>query len=289
LRGAKPVFIDVQEETFNLHPSLIEECITTKTKAIIPVHYAGVSCDMDPILAVANHHNLHVVEDAAQSILSTYKGRMVGTLGNMSTLSFHETKNIISGEGGALLLNDESCNLRAEIIREKGTNRKQFFRGAVDKYSWVDCGSSYLPGELTAAFLWAQLQAANKITDRRMSLWDKYHNAFKDYESKGFIRRPITPPECRHNGHMYYLIFSNLDERTLFINKMKNLGVQCVFHYVPLHSSEYGRKVGRFVGNMSVTHKAADCLVRLPMWIGMESVQDSIINCALDVISDIKK
>ena len=273
LRGGVPVFVDIREDTLNLDERRIEAAITPKTKAIVPVHYAGVACEMDAILEIAQAHKLWVIEDAAQGIGSTYKSKPLGALGHLGCLSFHETKNVISGEGGALLVNEEDWVQRAEIIREKGTNRSQFFRGQVDKYTWVEVGSSYLPGEIIAAFLWAQLQEAEVITQQRLEVWNAYHEAFAELESKERLRRPFVPKECQHNGHLYYLLLRDLKDRTQFIETLKDQGINCVFHYVPLHSSPAGKKYGRVSGNLSITESISERLVRLPMWVGLEQEQ----------------
>jgi dTDP-4-amino-4,6-dideoxygalactose transaminase len=271
LRGGIPVFVDIRPDTLNLDESLIEQAITPRTKAIVPVHYGGVSCDMDPIMDIARRHRLLVIEDAAQGIMSAYKGRPLGSIGHLAALSFHETKNIISGEGGALLINDERFVERAEIIREKGTNRSQFFRGMVDKYTWVDVGSSFLPGELVAAFLWAQMEQAEAITAERLALWNQYHSAFESWEAAGVLRRPIVPAECKHNAHMYRVLLASLEERTLLINALAAQHISSVFHYVPLHSSPAGRLYGRVSGDMQNTEALANRLLRLPLWVGMGS------------------
>ena len=271
LRGGVPVFVDIREDTLNLDERRIEAAITPKTKAIVPVHYAGVACEMDVILEIAQAHKLWVIEDAAQGILSTYKGKALGALGHLGCLSFHETKNVISGEGGALLVNEEDWVQRAEVIREKGTNRSQFFRGQVDKYTWVEVGSSYLPGEIIAAFLWAQLQEAEVITQQRLEVWNAYHEAFGQLEAQERLRRPIIPEHCQHNGHLYYLLLRDLQDRTQFIETLKDQGINCVFHYVPLHSSPAGKKYGRVSGNLSVTESISERLVRLPMWVGLKT------------------
>lgn len=270
LRGATPVFVDIRPDTLNIDEARIEEAITPRTKAIVPVHYAGVGCEMDAIMDIARRHDLLVIEDAAQGIMSSYKCRPLGSIGHMAALSFHETKNIISGEGGALLINDRRFAERAEIIREKGTNRSQFFRGEVDKYTWVDIGSSYLPGEIVAAFLWAQMEEADVITKRRLDLWADYHRWFADLEKTGKVRRPIVPRECVHNAHMYYLLLPGLLQRTAFIERLKSRDINSVFHYIPLHSSPQGRSIGRAVGEMTNTGDAGDRLVRLPLWLGLE-------------------
>lgn len=277
LRGAVPVFVDIRPDTLNIDETLVEAAITPRTRAICVVHYAGVGCEMDEINAIAARHGLVVIEDAAQGILSEYKNRPLGTLGHLAALSFHETKNLISGEGGALLVNDARYAERAEIIREKGTNRSQFFRGQVDKYTWVDVGSSYLPGEIVAAFLAAQMEEAERITRDRLALWERYHAAFEPVERRGAARRPIVPAHCRHNAHMYYLLFPDLEERTRFIAFLKEQGVQPVFHYIPLHSSPAGRRHARANGDLAVTDRTSDCLVRLPMWLdGMD--QERVID-----------
>ena len=270
LRGGVPVFVDIRPDTLNIDETRIEAAITPRTKAIVPVHYAGVGCEMDAIMAIAQRHRLLVIEDAAQGILSTYKGRPLGSIGHMAALSFHETKNIISGEGGALLVNDARFADRAEIIREKGTNRSQFFRGQVDKYTWVDVGSSYLPGELIAAFLWAQMEEADAITRRRLDLWATYHQRFAALETSGRVRRPMLPSDCGHNAHMYYLLLPDLAARTAFIAQMKAREIHPVFHYVPLHSSPQGSVLGRTVGSMAHTNSLSERLVRLPLWLGLD-------------------
>jgi dTDP-4-amino-4,6-dideoxygalactose transaminase len=282
LRGATPVFVDIRPDTLNLDETKIEAAITQRTKAIVPVHYAGVGCDMDAIMAIAQRHHLLVIEDAAQGIMSTYQGRPLGSIGHLGALSFHETKNIISGEGGALLINDPAFVQRAEIIREKGTNRSQFFRGQVDKYTWVDIGSSYLPGELIAAFLWAQMEEADAITQRRLALWNGYHQQLESLEKAGKLRRPIIPEECAHNAHMYYLLLPHLESRTAFITSLKERGINAVFHYVPLHSAPAGQRLGRTSGAMTHTENLAERLVRLPLWLGLEEQQLTVIQYILD-------
>jgi dTDP-4-amino-4,6-dideoxygalactose transaminase len=269
LRGGIPVFVDIRPDTLNIDEKLIEAAITARTKAIVPVHYAGVACEMDVIMDIAKRHNLLVIEDAAQGIMSTYKGRALGSIGHMGAYSFHETKNVISGEGGALLINDSRFAVRAEIIREKGTNRSQFFRGQVDKYTWVDIGSSYLPGEIIAAFLWAQMEEADDITRRRLALWDIYQEAFAKLEQSGSVRRPVVPPELQHNAHMYYLLMPDLEKRTALIANLKDADINAVFHYVPLHSSPAGRRYGRASGDLSITDSVSERLVRLPLWVGL--------------------
>lgn len=288
LRGAVPVFVDIRPDTLNIDEKAIESAITPKTKVIVVVHYAGVACEMDRILDIARRHELIVIEDSAQGILSTYKGKPLGSLGQLSALSFHETKNIISGEGGALLINDPKYIQRAEIIREKGTNRSLFFRGAVDKYTWVDIGSSYLPGEVISAFLAGQLDSASEITSRRLQIWNRYHQHFRDAEHDGMLRRPVIPNDCVHNGHMYYLVLPTLDMRTKFIAGMKNKGIQTVFHYVPLHSAPAGLRYGRVHGNLEHTNSLSERLVRLPLWLGIEPFQDHISATVLEVLRDLQ-
>jgi dTDP-4-amino-4,6-dideoxygalactose transaminase len=265
LRGAVPVFVDIRPDTLNLDESKLEAAITPKTKVIAPVHYAGVSCEMDTIRAIADRHNLLIIEDAAQGILSSYKGKPVGSIGHMATLSFHETKNIVSGEGGALLINDPKLLKRAEIIREKGTNRSQFFRGEVDKYTWADVGSSYLPSDLIAAFLWAQFEQADVIQERRLDIWHYYYAAFAELEERQQVRRPVIPDSCQPNGHIFYLLVRDLHTRTALIAYLKSKGIHATFHYVPLHSSPAGMKYGRAAGRLDVTESLSDCLVRLPL------------------------
>ena len=277
LRGGVPVFVDIRPDTLNIDEALIEAAITSRTKAIVPVHYAGVACEMDTIMDIAERHNLLVIEDAAQGVMATYKGKALGAIGHMGTLSFHETKNITSGEGGAILINDPKLAERAEIIREKGTNRSQFFRGQVDKYTWVDIGSSYLPGEIIAAFLWAQIEEAETITEKRVAIWDYYHEAFIPFEVKGLLRRPVIPEFCQHNAHMYYILCNSLEKRTEIIQKFQNVGVNAVFHYVPLHSSPAGIKYGRVHGKMTHTIDLSDRLLRLPLWIGITGEQQATI------------
>lgn len=287
LRGAVPVFVDIREDTLNLDERLIEEAITTRTKAICVVHYAGVACEMDGILEIAARHGLRVIEDAAQAVMSTYKDRPLGTIGDLGALSFHETKNIISGEGGALLCRDTAFSERAEIIREKGTNRSRFFRGQVDKYTWVDLGSSYLPGEITAAFLAAQMEAAFDITSRRLALWDRYHAWAEAYEARGILRRPVVTPDCRHNAHMYYMLLPDQETRSEFISGMKARGVQTVFHYIPLHSAPEGNRIGRHSGAMDITVRQSERLVRLPLWVGLESEFNTVLEAADNVLGSL--
>ncbi len=273
LRGAVPVFVDIREDTLNLDEALVEEAVGERTRAIVPVHYAGVAAEMDAIDAVAADHGLAVVPDAAQAVMSTYRGRPAMGLGDLAAVSFHETKNIIAGEGGALVINDERYAERAEVLQEKGTNRSQFFRGEVDKYTWVDIGSSYLPGEITAAFLFAQMEQAERIMGERLRVWDAYHEAFAELESRGRVRRPVIPAHCAHNGHMYHLLLCDRADRDRLIAELKAREVHAVFHYVPLHSSPAGQRVGRAVGDLPVTVSAADRVVRLPLWPDMSDEQ----------------
>jgi dTDP-4-amino-4,6-dideoxygalactose transaminase len=282
LRGATPVFVDIRPDTLNIDETKVEAAITSRTKAIVAVHYAGVGCDMDAIMDIARRHDLLVIEDAAQGLLADYRGRPLGSIGHLAALSFHETKNIISGEGGALLINDARFVERAEIICEKGTNRGQFSRGTVDKYTWVDLGSSYLPGEIIAAFLWAQMEEADAITRRRREMWDRYHAAYSELEADGRVRRPVVPTETVHNAHMYYLLLPDLARRTAFIESLRRADILSVFHYVPLHSSPVGRVVGRTAGDMANTDAAGERLVRLPLWLGLEQHLDDVIAAVIE-------
>jgi dTDP-4-amino-4,6-dideoxygalactose transaminase len=282
LRGATPVFVDIRADTLNIDENLIEAAISSRTRAIVVVHYAGVACEMDAIMEIAGRHGLLVIEAAAQGIHSTYRGRPLGSIGHLGALSFHETKNIISGEGGALLINSTEMIERAEIIREKGTNRSQFFRGQVDKYSWVDLGSSYLPSDLVAAFLWAQMEEAQAITGRRLQLWKRYDDGFAGIRKSGKVKTPVIPGHCGHNAHMYYLILPALEQRTEFIERLAGSGVQAVFHYVPLHDSPMGRNTGHDHSELAVTEDLSRRLVRLPLWLGLEDQQDQVI----DLISE---
>jgi dTDP-4-amino-4,6-dideoxygalactose transaminase len=289
LRGAVPVFIDIRADTLNIDETKIEAAITSKTKAIVPVHYAGVGCEMDVIMAIAKKYNLYVIEDAAQGVMSTYKGQPLGGIGHLAAFSFHETKNIISGEGGALLINDPKFLERAEIIWEKGTNRSHYFRGEVDKYTWVDIGSSYLPSEITAAILWSQIEMATNLTNRRLAIWENYHQAFLELENQGKLRRPVVPPHHQHNAHMYYLILDNLKMRIKFLEQLQQKRIHAVFHYVPLHSSPAGRRYGRVSGELSVTDAIADRVVRLPLWIGLEEYQDYVIDQVKESLLDVQQ
>lgn len=270
LRGAKAVFVDIRPDTMNIDENLIENAITEHTKAIVPVHYAGVSCEMDKITELALKYNLKIVEDAAQGLLSTYKGKMLGTIGDFGCYSFHETKNYSMGEGGALLIRDPNYIEKAEIIREKGTNRSKFFRGQIDKYTWVDAGSSYLPSDLNAAYLWAQLEQADKIFDNRMKTWNLYYELLTDLQKQGVISLPVVPEHCTHNAHMFYIKVKDLDERTHLIDFLKEQGILAVFHYIPLHTAPAGRKFGVFCGEDRYTTKESERLVRLPMYYGLE-------------------
>lgn len=269
-RGAKIVFVDIRPDTMNIDENKIEAAITDKTKAIVPVHYAGVACEMDKIMEIAKKYNLMVVEDAAQGIMSTYKGKQLGAIGDYGCYSFHETKNYSMGEGGAILIKDADYIEKAEIIREKGTNRSKFFRGQIDKYTWVDFGSSYLPSDMNAAYLWAQLENSQKIFDSRMNVWNSYYNGLKDLKEKGLIELPIVPKECEHNAHMFYLKLKDLKQRTDFISFMKENGVLAVFHYIPLHSAPAGLKYGRFFGEDVYTTVESERIVRLPLYYNME-------------------
>ena len=280
LRGAKIVFVDIRPDTMNIDERLIEAAITPKTRVIVPVHYAGVACEMDAIMDIAERHNLYVVEDAAQGMMSSYKGRALGTIGHLGAFSFHETKNYTSGgEGGLLIINDERFAERAEVIREKGTNRSQFFRGMVDKYQWVDIGSSYLPSELQAAYLWAQLEHANEINESRLNAWQYYWHHVQPLSEQGCVELATIPEGCTHNAHMFYLKTSALDERTALLEHLKSRNILAVFHYVPLHSAIAGAAFGRFHGDDAFTTNESERLVRLPMWFGIdETIQQRVID-----------
>lgn len=282
LRGAVPVFVDIRPDTLNLDESKVEDAMTPRTKAIIAVHYAGVACEVDALAATAHEHGALFIEDAAQAILSTYRGRPLGNLGDVAALSFHETKNVICGEGGALLVNREDWIERAEIVHEKGTNRRQFFRGQVDKYSWVDIGSSYPLSEVNAAFLWAQLEAAEEITARRLEIWRTYHEALEPLEAAGAMRRPIVPEHCSHNAHLYYVLLAAGVDRDEVIVDLRRRGVDAVFHYVPLHSAPAGVRYGRVVGDLRATDEASEQLVRLPLWVGMTPDDVERVAAAVD-------
>ncbi|MES1147408.1 MAG: dTDP-4-amino-4,6-dideoxygalactose transaminase, partial [bacterium] len=290
LRGGVPVFVDIRPDTLNIDENLIEAAITPQTKAICVVHYAGVSCEMDAIMTIAERHGVKVVEDAAQGIMSTYKGRHLGTIGQLGAYSFHETKNVISGEGGAILINDAHYVEMAEIIREKGTDRSRFFRGQVDKYTWQEIGSSFLPGEPTAAFLWAQLEDAASITERRLKMWSQYHDLTPRLEEFG-VRRPTIPADCQHNAHMYYLLLPGSVDRQAVLRGLNDKGINSVFHYVPLHSSPAGKRFARINGSMNRTNDLSQRLIRLPLWIGLtlemqayivETLSQTLLNQALN-------
>lgn len=284
LRGGVPVFVDIREDTLNLNELLIESAITPRTRAIAPVHYAGVGCEMDSIMDIAKQYSLKVVEDAAQGVMASYKGRALGSIGDLGAYSFHETKNVISGEGGALLVNDSSLTKRAEIIREKGTDRSGFFRGEVDKYTWQEAGSSFLPGEIIAAFLWAQLEEAEHITNQRLSIWNYYHELLLPLEEAGKLRRPIVPLDCHHNAHMYYVLLAPEIDRQRVLSELKRNNIAAVFHYVPLHSSPGGKRYGRSSSALDVTVRQSERLIRLPLWVGLSNEQQNYI---VDVLSHV--
>ena len=277
LRGAKAVFVDIRPDTMNIDETLIEDAITEKTRAIVPVHYAGVSCEMDTICEIAKRHNLYVIEDAAQGVMATYKGRPLGTIGDYGCYSFHETKNLSMGEGGALLIKDKENVLRAEIVREKGTNRSQFFRGEIDKYTWMDAGSSYLPSELNAAYLWAQLEDAQKIYDDRMRSWNLYYEQLKPLADEGRIELPVIPEGCVHNAHMFYIKTKDLEERSDLIFFLKGKQINSVFHYIPLHSSPAGKRLGVFHGEDKYTTKESERILRLPLYYGLNEDQVKMV------------
>jgi dTDP-4-amino-4,6-dideoxygalactose transaminase len=277
LRGGVPIFVDIRDDTLNIDEQLIEDAITPRTKAIMAVHYAGVACDMDAIMSIANRHHLYVVEDAAQGVMASYKDKPLGTIGDLGAFSFHETKNVTSGEGGALLVNNPEMVTKAEIIREKGTDRSRFGRGEVEKYTWQQIGSSYLPGEMVAAFLLAQLEDADRITQKRLKIWDYYHNLLKTLEYEGLLRRPVVPNNCKHNAHMYYLLLSEAIDRNRLLAGLKKQNILAVFHYIPLHSSPAGRRYGKVSGDLKITSKQSDRLIRLPLWIGITEDQQRYI------------
>lgn len=283
LRGAKVVFVDIRPDTMNIDENKIEQAITSKTKAIVPVHYAGVACEMDKIMEIAKKHNLKVIEDAAQAVMSTYKGKILGTIGDFGCYSFHETKNYSMGEGGAILIKNEADIEKAEIIREKGTNRSKFFRGQIDKYTWVAAGSSYLPSELNAAYLWGQLEKAQLIFDDRMSSWNEYYNSLKPLAEQGKIELPFIPKECQHNAHMFYFKAKDLEERTKLLSFLKNKGILAVFHYIPLHTAPAGIKLGEFRGEDKYTTKESERLVRLPMYYGLDK---NDIDCVIRAVNE---
>ena len=286
LTGATPVFVDVRPDTMNIDETRIEAAITERTRAIMAVHYAGVACEMDTIMDIAARHNLKVIEDAAQGVMSTYKGRALGTIGDFGCFSFHETKNYSMGEGGALLIRNPENNDAAEILREKGTNRARFFRGQVDKYTWVDYGSSYLPSDMNAAYLWAQLQEADRINDERLAIWNAYMDALAPLAASGRIEVPTIPDGCVHNAHMFYIKLRDLDDRTAFIQYLKDKGIVAVFHYIPLHSAPAGLKFGRFDGEDRYTTSESDRLVRLPLYYGLtQEEQQYVIRTALEYLN----
>jgi dTDP-4-amino-4,6-dideoxygalactose transaminase len=287
LRGGVPVFVDIRPDTLNIDETKIEDAITPRTKAIVAVHYAGVACAMDSLTTLANDAGIPLVEDAAHAIMAEVDGQPLGAIGALGALSFHETKNVTCGEGGALLVNDPRLVERAEIVRDKGTNRKQFFRGQVDKYSWLDVGSSFGMSELGAAFLWAQLLEAEEITARRLAIWDRYQAAFAELEAGGRARRPIVPEGCAHNGHLYYLLVPGLDARSAVLSRLNERDVNAVFHYVPLHSSEAGLRYGRTAGDLSRTTQLSERLLRLPLWTGMSDAEvDRVIDAVRVAVSD---
>lgn len=286
LRGGIPVFVDIRPDTLNIDETLIEEAITPKTKAIVPVHYAGVACEMDTIMAIAKRHSLLVIEDAAQGVMASYKGRPLGSIGELGCYSFHETKNVISGEGGALLVNAPQFLHKAEIIREKGTDRTRFFRGEVDKYTWQSIGSSYLPSELIAAFLWAQLEEAESLTQKRLNTWAYYHSLIEPLEAAGLLRRPVVPSGCDHNAHMYYVLVREGVNRSRIIQYLKDQNVDAIFHYVPLHSSPAGMRLGRVHGTLGNTMRKSDQLLRLPLWVGITGEQqERVVSCLRDALA----
>lgn len=284
LRGATPVFVDIRPDTANIDETLIESAITARTKAIVVVHYAGIACEMDAIMALASKHRLVVVEDAAQGVQSRYKDRSLGAIGHLGAYSFHETKNVISGEGGALLVNDRALVSRAEIIREKGTDRSRFLRGEVDKYTWQEVGSSFLPGELIAAFLHAQLEQAERITEERLRIWQIYHDALAPHEQNGLLRRPVVPTGCQHNAHMYYILVEDGMTRDRVLSEFRKMGIGAIFHYVPLHSSPAGLRLARISSSMQHTDDISSRLIRLPLWIGLESETIERIAAGLDTL-----
>ena len=289
LTGATLVFVDIRPDTMNIDETKIEDAITSKTKAIIAVHYAGIACEMDTIMDIANRYNLKVIEDAAQGVMSSYKGQALGTIGDFGCYSFHETKNYSMGEGGALLIKDAAYNEKAEILREKGTNRAKFFRGQVDKYTWVDYGSSYLPSDLNAAYLWAQLEIADELNQNRLKTWNFYYEAFECLKKKGLIELPVAPTGCIHNAHMFYLKLKDLTQRTEFIAYLKGKGIQSVFHYIPLHSAPAGQKFGRFFGVDCFTTMESERLVRLPLYYNMdESDKERVVECVKKYFLDRK-
>ena len=285
LRGGIPVFVDIRSDTLNIDENLIEAAITHRAKAIVPVHYAGVGCEMDAIMAIAKRYSLLVIEDAAQGVMSSYKGKALGSIGHLGCYSFHETKNVISGEGGALLINAPQLVQRAEVIREKGTDRTRFFRGEVDKYTWQSIGSSYLPSELIAAFLWAQLEEAVLLTQNRSITWTNYHRLMEPLERAGLLRRPIIPQECNHNAHMYYILLPEKVHRAKIIQYLNENDINAIFHYVPLHNSPAGLRFGRAHGTLETTVSLAERLIRLPLWMGITvEQQERVVSCLRDAL-----
>lgn len=286
LRGGVPVFVDIRPDTLNIDETKIEAAITDRTKAIVPVHYAGVACEMDTIMDIAQRYSLRVIEDAAQGVMSSYKGAPLGSIGHLGAFSFHETKNLISGEGGALLINRDEYAITAEIIREKGTNRGSFFRGEVDKYTWQNIGSSFLPSELIAAFLWAQLERATAITKQRREIWERYKGLTKSLERDGVLRRPHVPNECDHNAHIFYVLLSDRIDRKRVLEHMKSTGVHAVSHYEPLHSSPAGLRYGRVHDELTYTNELSERVIRLPVWIGIKEAEQSRVVDALRLAID---
>ena len=287
LRGAVPVFVDIRSDTLNLDETLIEDAITPRTKAVVPVHYAGVGCEMHAVMDVAGRHGALVIEDASHSLRATYRGRPLGSIGDLGILSFHETKNVHCGEGGVLLARDPAWVGRAEVAHEKGTDRSRFLRGEVDKYTWSDLGSSYAPSELNAAYLWVQLEASERISRERMQIWRRYHEALAPLEARGVLRRPTVPKDRQHQGHIYYVLVESLEARNALIGGLERRGVNAVFHYVPLHSSPAGQRYGRAHGDLRVTQSASDRLVRLPLWVGMtETDVERVVEAVSDVLEE---
>lgn len=277
IRGAKAVFVDIHPETMNMDERLIEQAVTSRTKAIVPVHYAGVACEMDTIMDIAKRNKLKVIEDAAQGIMAEYKGQPLGAIGDYGCYSFHETKNMSMGEGGALLIKDSEKIEEAEILREKGTNRSKFFRGQIDKYTWINYGSSYLPSDMNAAYLWAQLEQAEQMNEKRLKIWNQYNYELKDLEKSGYLELPVIPKDCVHNAHMFYIKTKNLEERTSLINFLKKNDILAVFHYIPLHSAPAGKRFGRFHGEDRYTTKESERILRLPMYYTLETDKISYI------------
>lgn len=284
LRGAVPVFVEIRGDTLNLDERLVEDAITPRTKAVVPVHYAGIACEMDAIMDIAARHGARVIEDASHSLTATYRGRPLGSIGDFGILSFHETKNVHCGEGGALLIRDPALVGRAEVVHEKGTDRNRFLRGEVDKYMWIDLGSSYSPSEINAAYLWAQLEASEWISRERMEIWRRYHEALAPLEARGLLARPTVPEDCQHSGHIYYVLVEDLATRNAFIQGLERQGVNAVFHYVPLHSSPAGLRYGRAHGDLEVTQSASERLVRLPVWVGMTETD---LECVVRAVTEV--